>query len=534
VAAGGLPGWAGHSVALTSDGNVWAWGYGKSGQLGRGTIGSSATAAKVPGLTGVIQVAAGGDNSYALKSDGTVWAWGDNSYGQIGNSRAGKTQSSPIQVTGLSNVTAIGAGGVMAFAVTADGTVWGWGDDNTGQLGDGAACGKICGHPVRVGSIGNGVIATGGYVHGLAAVKDGTVRAWGSNTGGQLGDGTTTVRPTPVTVSGLSGVTTAGGSVRAQYSYDGDGLRQSRTASGTTSSYTWDVASATPLLLTDSDWSYVYGPGGAPIEQVAGDGTTQYLHGDQVGSTRLVTDASGATVATFAYSPYGVLEGKTGNADTRLRFAGQYQDDGTGLYYLRARYYDPVTAQFLTRDPLEPLTQAAYGYAGGNPLTFVDPTGLDWWNPFSWSGKTWAAVGTGVAVVGLTVATAGVGDVVIVGGVAVTEVTADVVVSEVGYEATFTAASYVEGGLTVQQVVSGAGYAVAAGATIRGGYDTYQCVAAQDPSRALECGMDAGATVLSAFDPFLGLSELPEYLYNLFGLGWAFATPEAEACGAGG
>jgi RHS repeat-associated protein len=303
---------------------------------------------------------------------------------------------------------------------------------------------------------------------------------------------------------------------------------------GTTSSFTWDVTAATPLLLADADRSYVYGPAGRPVEQVAADGTTQYLHGDQIGSTRLVTDGSGAVVATFAYSPYGVLESKTGAGDTRVRFAGQYQDADTGLYYLQARYYDPVTAQFLTRDPLEALTHAAYGYAGDNPLTFVDPTGLDWWNPFSWSGKTWAAVGTGVAIVGVTVATAGVGDVVILGGVAVTEVTADVVVSEVGYEATFTAASYIEGGVTAQQIVTGTGYAVAAGAAARGGYDTYQCVAAQDPSRALECGMDAGATVLSAFDPFLGLSEFPEYLYNLFGLGWANATPEAEACGAGG
>lgn len=124
-------------------------------------------------------------------------------------------------------------------------------------------------------------------------------------------------------------------------------------------------------------------------------------------------------------------------------------------------------------------------------------------------------------------ATAGVGDVVLIGGVAVTEVTADVVVSEVGVDATFTAASYIEGGGTADEIVTGAGRLVAAGATARGGYDTYQCVNAGDPSRALECGMDAGATILSAFDPSLKLGPFGEYLYNMFGYEWAAHTPEA-------
>lgn len=76
VAAGGLPGYAGQSAALRSDGTVWVWGYGKSGQLGLGVNASMGTPTQVPGLSGVVQIAASGDDTYALNTDGSVWAWG--------------------------------------------------------------------------------------------------------------------------------------------------------------------------------------------------------------------------------------------------------------------------------------------------------------------------------------------------------------------------------------------------------------------------------------------------------------------------
>jgi alpha-tubulin suppressor-like RCC1 family protein len=203
VAAGGLPGWAGHSVALKNNGTVWTWGYGKHGQLGLGSNTSNPTPTQVPGLTGIIAIAADGDNTYALKSNGTVYAWGDDGYGQIGNTSSANNQNTPLQ-SNISDVTAIAADGTAAFAIKTNGTVWAWGDNNTGQLGDNAACGKYCVTPVQaIGLTNTGSIA-GGYVHSLAETINGNIYGWGSNSYGQLGNGTTTVATKPTLTPGIT------------------------------------------------------------------------------------------------------------------------------------------------------------------------------------------------------------------------------------------------------------------------------------------------------------------------------------------
>jgi RHS repeat-associated protein len=101
-----------------------------------------------------------------------------------------------------------------------------------------------------------------------------------------------------------------------------------------------------------------------------------YFHQDQLGSTRVLTDQAGTPVAAFTYDAYGRLTGSTGTATTPFLYAGQYRDAESSMYYLRARYYDPATAQFLSRDPLSSLTKAPYGYANDNPLNGTDPAGL--------------------------------------------------------------------------------------------------------------------------------------------------------------
>lgn len=128
-----------HSVAIKGDGTVWTWGYNRSGELGLGDLVDRNTP-KSTGLSGVIAVAAGDGHTLALKSDGTVWAWGTNRYGQaIPAFNADPVITRPQQVEGLSNVKAIAAGSNFSMALLGNGTVKTWGSNNSGQLGNGAA-----------------------------------------------------------------------------------------------------------------------------------------------------------------------------------------------------------------------------------------------------------------------------------------------------------------------------------------------------------------------------------------------------------
>ncbi|MGH9196066.1 MAG: RHS repeat-associated core domain-containing protein, partial [Acidimicrobiia bacterium] len=160
------------------------------------------------------------------------------------------------------------------------------------------------------------------------------------------------------------------------YTYNGYGLRVSKTVVGTTTPFVWDLSGGLPLLLKEGSTSYVYGPGGLPLERIDTAGTVVYFHQDQLGSTRLLTDAAGAVAASYSYDPYGKPAGSNGMAVNPLGYAGQYSDVETGLQYLRARYYQPATGQFLTRDPLIPLTRSPYGYVSHSPLNSADPSGL--------------------------------------------------------------------------------------------------------------------------------------------------------------
>lgn len=102
-----------------------------------------------------------------------------------------------------------------------------------------------------------------------------------------------------------------------------------------------------------------------------------FIDQDQLGSTRLLTDQAGTSVGSFSFDAFGGLVASGGTASTPLLYAGQYRDAESGFYYLRARYYDPATAQFLTRDPFTSITREPYAYVTENPLNRWDPTGLD-------------------------------------------------------------------------------------------------------------------------------------------------------------
>ena len=123
--------------------------------------------------------------------------------------------------------------------------------------------------------------------------------------------------------------------------------------------------------------------GGLPVEQVNGS-TALWLHHDQLGSTRLVTNGSGTNQATYTFDAYGKLTASTGTITNPLRFAGEYNDSESGLYYLRARFYDTSSGQFISRDPVIAATREPYAYAGDSPLDATDPRGLAclaFWDP---------------------------------------------------------------------------------------------------------------------------------------------------------
>src|SRR5271165_694078 len=200
VAAG-----ANFSLVLMSNGTVKAFGEGASGQLGDGSNLGSDVPVTVSGLTGVSAIAASNYSALALLKNGTVWSWGYNGYGQLGDGEHEKNSNVPVQVSGLTEVKAIAAEGSHDLALLKSGQVMAWGRNGNGEAGQGTTSPYVIAAPVAVPGVSAKAIAAGLY-HSLAALKNGTVMAWGYNSSGQLGNGTTTETATPQLVPGLTKV----------------------------------------------------------------------------------------------------------------------------------------------------------------------------------------------------------------------------------------------------------------------------------------------------------------------------------------
>jgi alpha-tubulin suppressor-like RCC1 family protein len=204
----------GHTCALTGAGGVKCWGNNGDGEVGDGTKTHRLTPVAVHGLANDVQaIAAGEALSCALTDEGGVKCWGENESGELGDGTT-TDRHRPVDVAGLaSGVRAIAAGEALSCALTDGGGVKCWGENEYGELGDGTTTNRHL--PVDVSGLASGVTAIAiGYLHACALTRAGGVQCWGYNRFGQLGDGTTTDRHTPVDVSGLtSGVTaiTAGG-----------------------------------------------------------------------------------------------------------------------------------------------------------------------------------------------------------------------------------------------------------------------------------------------------------------------------------
>ena len=188
-----------YTLALMSDGTVWAWGDNSYGQLGDGTTVSRFVPEQVPGLKNVVAIAAGRLHTVALLADGTLWAWGNNSAGQLGLDAASHPVSLvpvPVPVPGLSQVRAVSAGGGTTVALMSDGTVWAWGFNGYGQLGDGGTITRSTPKPVP-GLKGVAAITVAGGLNVTALLADGTVWAWGGQLRRSTGPGRQWPRPEP-------------------------------------------------------------------------------------------------------------------------------------------------------------------------------------------------------------------------------------------------------------------------------------------------------------------------------------------------
>lgn len=201
VAASGI-----HALALTKDGDVYAWGTNSEGQLGDGTHVRRERPVRVRGLSNVVRVVAGRWHSLALTADGRVWAWGSNAHGQLGIAK--KQTRVPTPIPTLYDIVAIDAGDAHSVAITRTGDVFAWGRNRQGQLGDGSRRERRT--PVRLGMTSVAEVAAGS-THTLAMARDGSVYSWGSGARGELGTGSLDAALRPTLISGLLASTVRAG-----------------------------------------------------------------------------------------------------------------------------------------------------------------------------------------------------------------------------------------------------------------------------------------------------------------------------------
>ncbi|WP_344306353.1 hypothetical protein [Fodinicola feengrottensis] len=242
------------AIALRADGTVWTWGDDSGGQLGDGRFGSGVQVnqpQQVPGLTGVTAIAAGARHLAALRSDGTVWTWGSDVYGELGQNKTGHPSGcncnpTPTQVPGLTGISSLTAGLSTTGVLTTGGAVLAWGNSD--------AFGGIYEHDTPTAITGLPPITqlSEGFSHTLALTSDGTVWSWGVNLDGELGDGTYgSVLNSPKPVPGLTDITQiqAASEFSAALARDGSVQTWGNNSQGQLGLGTTDARATTPSKI---------------------------------------------------------------------------------------------------------------------------------------------------------------------------------------------------------------------------------------------------------------------------------------------
>lgn len=191
-----------HNLALKSTGTLWAWGRNGDGQIGIGSNASMFTSPQQIGTaTNWNKISAGDEFCIALKTDGTLWAWGDNTYGQLGDNSA-IDKNAPVQIGTQTDWIQISAGTDHVLALKSNGTLWAWGRNNVGQFGTASPLSSLV--PIQIGTDTNWNQIFAAREHSIALKTDSTYWVWGANSNGQFGNGTTTSSATPTAITGFN------------------------------------------------------------------------------------------------------------------------------------------------------------------------------------------------------------------------------------------------------------------------------------------------------------------------------------------
>jgi alpha-tubulin suppressor-like RCC1 family protein len=205
------------TLVIKTNGTLWGCGANDAGQLGDGTTDARPTFVQVAGGTGWKEVAAGSNHAAAIQLDGSLWTWGGNEAGQAGTGAVGGQSSSPVQVGTDSDWAHVSCGAGFVIALKTNGTLWGWGLNTSGQLGQGNTTSPVLA-PTQIGTAVDWAKVSAGTAHVIAVRSDFTLWAWGMNFSGQLGLGnvsaavSTPTRVVPQGILGWSDVEVAAGS----------------------------------------------------------------------------------------------------------------------------------------------------------------------------------------------------------------------------------------------------------------------------------------------------------------------------------